>query len=201
MRRLHSLLRALRLLTNPEIVHYLGMIQQQLIQYHLWCSNNPGAVLHRDVVISGRDLEQVNAGAGCRVEAGTIITCGSEKRGFGRIQIEKETWIGQYNNIRAESGADVSIGSRCLISQFCSIIAANHSCDKSMPIQAQPLQTGATAGIRIGDDVWLGAGVVVTPGVSIGSGAVIGANAVVTHDVPDYEIWAGVPARRIGERK
>jgi acetyltransferase-like isoleucine patch superfamily enzyme len=50
------------------------------------------------------------------------------------------------------------------------------------------------------DDVWLGAGVVVTPGVTIARGAVVGANAVVTKDVPEYEIWAGVPARRIGER-
>ena len=46
-----------------------------------------------------------------------------------------------------------------------------------------------------------GAGVTVMPGVSIGSGAVIGANAVVTRDVPEFEIYAGVPACKIGERE
>ena len=41
---------------------------------------------------------------------------------------------------------------------------------------------------------------VITRGVHIGNGAVIGASSVVTHDVPAYEIWAGVPAKKIGQR-
>ena len=36
--------------------------------------------------------------------------------------------------------------------------------------------------------------------VTIGLGAVVGAGAVVTKSVPAYEIWAGVPARKIGQR-
>ncbi len=40
-------------------------------------------------------------------------------------------------------------------------------------------------------------GAVVLPGVTIGENAVIGANAVVIRDVPDYEIWAGNPARKV----
>lgn len=52
----------------------------------------------------------------------------------------------------------------------------------------------------IGNDVWIGAGVSVKSGVRIGDGAVIGAGAVVTHDVPPYEIWAGVPAKPIRKR-
>ena len=51
--------------------------------------------------------------------------------------------------------------------------------------------------MKIGNNVWLGAGAVVLHGVSIGDGAVIGANAVVVKDVPAGEIWGGVPARRI----
>lgn len=49
-------------------------------------------------------------------------------------------------------------------------------------------------------DVWLGANVTVKSGVRIGCGAVIGAGSVVTRDVPPYEIWAGVPARKIRDR-
>ncbi len=48
--------------------------------------------------------------------------------------------------------------------------------------------------------MWIAANAVVTRGVKINSGAVIAASAVVTHDVPPYEIWAGVPARKIGQR-
>lgn len=47
----------------------------------------------------------------------------------------------------------------------------------------------------IGNDVWLGANVVVLQGVKIGDGAIIGANAVVTSDIPDYSIAVGVPAK------
>lgn len=46
----------------------------------------------------------------------------------------------------------------------------------------------------------IGAGAVILPGVRIGQGAIIGAGAVVTSDIPSYEIWAGVPARKIGKR-
>lgn len=52
----------------------------------------------------------------------------------------------------------------------------------------------------IGSYALLCTNAVVLPGVAVGEGAVIGAGAVVTRDVPAWEIWAGVPARRIGQR-
>ena len=52
----------------------------------------------------------------------------------------------------------------------------------------------------IGNDVWIGANVIIIQGVTIGNGAVIGAGSVVTHNVGDYEIVAGNPARVIRKR-
>jgi sugar O-acyltransferase (sialic acid O-acetyltransferase NeuD family) len=51
--------------------------------------------------------------------------------------------------------------------------------------------------VKIEDQVFIGAGASVLPRKTIGRGAVIGAGAVVTKDVPEYEVWAGNPARRI----
>lgn len=53
---------------------------------------------------------------------------------------------------------------------------------------------------RIGRHVAIFAGAVICPGVIIGDGAVIAAGAIVTKNVPSLEMWAGVPAKRIGKR-
>lgn len=54
--------------------------------------------------------------------------------------------------------------------------------------------------VVIGNDVWIGANVVILPGVHIGNGAVIAAGAVVSHDVEPYAIVGGVPAKLIKYR-
>lgn len=59
------------------------------------------------------------------------------------------------------------------------------------------------AGIRtteIGNDVWIGAHVLIMGGVRIGDGAIVAAGAVVTRDVPPYSIVGGVPAKKIRMR-
>lgn len=53
------------------------------------------------------------------------------------------------------------------------------------------------APIVIEDEVWLGAGVIVTPGVTIGRGAVVAAGAVVVTNVEPMTLYGGVPARLI----
>ena len=49
----------------------------------------------------------------------------------------------------------------------------------------------------IEDDVWLGAGAIITDGVRVGKGAVVAAGAVVTKDVPPHTVVGGVPAKLI----
>lgn len=52
--------------------------------------------------------------------------------------------------------------------------------------------------IEIGNNVFIGANATVMPGVKIGNNCVVAAGAVVTHNIPDGEIWGGVPAKKIG---
>ena len=51
----------------------------------------------------------------------------------------------------------------------------------------------AASSVRIGSDVWIGHGAVISKNVTIGDGAVVATNAVVTQDVPPYAIVAGSP--------
>jgi acetyltransferase-like isoleucine patch superfamily enzyme len=55
--------------------------------------------------------------------------------------------------------------------------------------------------VTIEPDVWLGVCVTVLPAVKIGRGAIVAANSVVNKSIPAYEIWAGSPAKKVGERK
>lgn len=67
-------------------------------------------------------------------------------------------------------------------------------------ILSKELKFKDTERIKIGNDVWIGANVVILDGVNIGNGAVIGANSVVTKDVLPYSIVGGVPAKEIKMR-
>ncbi len=55
--------------------------------------------------------------------------------------------------------------------------------------------------VRVGRQALVGAMSVVAPGVVIGEGAALGPGSVATRDIPPYEFWAGVPARRVADHR
>ena len=113
----------------------------------------------------------------------------------GHLTIGSRTVITAFANIRA-AGGTIEIGPDCMIGQYATIVAANHGVKAGEIYMKLPYDEKRT-GVRIGSNVWLGAGVVVLPGTSIGSDSVVAAGAVVTRDIPAGEVWAGIPARRI----
>ncbi len=93
----------------------------------------------------------------------------------------------------------IEIGADCLIASGCKFIDHDHgSARRDTPMREQ--SEGAEAEIILGEDVWLGVNVVILKGVHIGRGAIVGAGAVVTQTIREFEIWGGVPARKLGER-
>jgi maltose O-acetyltransferase len=85
----------------------------------------------------------------------------------------------------------VEIGDKTQIGPAVQILAADHPRDEAT--RRAGLEFGRP--IRIGSNVWIGAGALILPGVTIGDGAIIGAGAVVTRDVAAGATALGNPAR------
>lgn len=106
------------------------------------------------------------------------------------------TFIGANSEVDVQES--VVIGAHSLIAPGCFITDHHHRLGEGdiridqMPCVARP--------VVIGNDVWVGAGVVVLAGVSLGDGAVVGAGSVVTRDIPPRGIAVGVPARTVRYR-
>jgi acetyltransferase-like isoleucine patch superfamily enzyme len=98
----------------------------------------------------------------------------------------------------SETGGGLEIGNDVRIAAHVRIVPMNHIYED--PKTVIHLQEIRCLGIKIEDDVWLGAGCTVLDGVTIGKGSVIGAGAVVTKDIPPYSIAVGVPAKVIKKR-
>lgn len=118
--------------------------------------------------------------------------------GAGNIQIGSNVYINSGTVIY--SGNGVTIGNDVLIGPNCSIVPVNHNYEnRDMLIREQGF-SGNKGGITIADDVWIGAGVTIVDGVTVERGAIIAANALVSSNVGQYSIFAGVPAKKIGDR-
>jgi maltose O-acetyltransferase len=95
----------------------------------------------------------------------------------------------------------ITIGERVLIAPFCQLITGGHeinAADRFVTNREGVLGTMTTgAPIRLEDEVWLGAGVIVLPGVVIGARTTVGAGSVVTKSLPSDVVAAGNPARII----
>jgi maltose O-acetyltransferase len=89
--------------------------------------------------------------------------------------------------------APVTIGDNVLLAPNVGLYTAGH------PIHYEPRNRGIEYAfpIMIGDNVWIGGGVIVNPGITIGSNVVIGSGSVVTKDIPSNVVAAGNPCRVI----
>ena len=144
----------------------------------------------KNVDIRNASINGLRTGNNGKIRDFTILFGGPGKP----VTIGDDFFIGAHCYINGVAG--LTIGSRVTIAHGAMIFTdsgpnTSPLLQKRFPIESRP--------VKIGDDVWIGAGAMILPGVSIGSKCVIGAGSVVKDDVPEGSIVAGQPAKLIGQ--
>jgi acetyltransferase-like isoleucine patch superfamily enzyme len=145
------------------------------------------------IIYEGRGGGAVRIGKGVHIHRDCIIETGQG----GSLSIGEDTHIQPRCQFAAYKGT-IEIGRMVQIAPNCAFYPYEHGLESGKPIKGQALTT--KGGILIGDDAWLGVGVIVLDGAEIGAGAVVGAGSVVKSHIPEEAVAVGVPAKVIKYR-
>lgn len=150
-----------------------------------------GCVIDDGSILDLRFGGTITLGRNVTIRSGAILTPYG-----GSITLGDGSGVNHYTILYGHGGLE--IGEHVRFAAHCTVIPANHGFDDlETPITFQP---ETKLGIRIGNDVWIGANCTILDGVTICDGAVIGAGSVVSKDVATRSVVAGVPARKLKER-
>lgn len=147
------------------------------------------------------DIEDSVFGSCIIIEEGVMIDSFVKIKpvgGRGDIHIGKNSYIN--SGVVIYSGNGVDIGENVLIAANCTLAPVNHHYkSKSRKIVEQGFQPNR-GGIKIEDDVWIGANVVILDGSILHKGCVVGANSLVNSELDSYSLYIGSPVKKIDER-
>lgn len=150
------------------------------------------------VYIDALSREGVQLGDNVIIGRNSRIECTGGLQSVGKgTKIGNRTTFG--NDCMFGAAGGIEVGDDVVAGQFIRFHSENHNFgDTTKLIREQGV---SHQGIKIGNNCWIGAGVVFLDGAELGNGCVVGANAVVTKKFPDNSIIVGVPAKVIGKRK
>lgn len=167
---------------DPDSARIARRGMQLTVEYHR-------AVLEGDDAAARASLVELmgSVGEGVYIKPPLDVDYGEN------IHIGDRTFIN--SRLTALDVATITIGADCQIGPNVQLLTPWH------PIDPEPRRAKLEAArpIVIGDNVWLGGGVVICPGVTIGENSVIGAGSVVTRDIPAGVVAVGSPARVLRE--
>jgi len=152
------------------------------------------SAISRNCTIVG--LANITIGDDVRIDGFTsIIAAAGQVRIGSHVQIGIGCVLGARGGIAMEDFSSLSHGVRLLsaVDDF----GGRHLTNSTVPDEVLGVQT---APIRIGRYVPIGAGTLILPGVEIDEGAAVGAMSLVNQSLPGWRIYAGNPARDVGER-
>jgi acetyltransferase-like isoleucine patch superfamily enzyme len=189
-------MKSLRARITFRILHKIGISKRIYTMFwkFLGLKIGQGTYIRKNINVTWP--HQVKLGKNCKLEHGVYFHYDGIYSNGPSICIGDDVFIG--NNTEFNITDKITIGENCLIASGCKFIDHSHGFKYGQVIK---IQKSSKKAINIGSDVWLGCNVIVLKGVNIGNGAVVAAGAVVTKSIPENEIWAGVPAKKISIRK
>lgn len=134
-------------------------------------------------------------GSGSYVDAFVKIKAAG---GMGDVLIGDQTFINSGCVLYVGNG--ITIGNNVSIAANCVLAPTNHEFSSATVLHQRQGFRPSKGGIRIEDDVWIGAGTVILDGAAIGHGAVIGAQSLVRSQCEAFGVYAGNPLQLIGRR-
>ena len=99
------------------------------------------------------------------------------------------------SNLTLVDDGHIYVGDKVMFGPNVTVATANHPIEPSL--RAKGLQYNKD--VYIGENTWIGAGVIIVPGIRIGKNVVIGAGTIVTKDLPDNVVAVGNPCRILRE--
>lgn len=163
-----------------KILKRLGQIRNLLTYYiyNNWVTHVP---IHWARLMYMRRLLRMHVGKGAFVHMGCVF--------YENVEIGRGSVIGRGCHLLG----NITIKANVSITAQTYMFSSSHDKD-------DPDFRAYTKPILIEDHAWIGARAMVQPGVRVGVGAVLAANSTATRDIPDYMVYGGTPAKKIGER-
>lgn len=150
--------------------------------------------IDKNCTIDGFSSEKIILGNCVKIGAYSSLSSTSHLSKYGKgLKMGNNSAIGQFTEFGAAGG--IEIGNDVIMGSYISFHSENHNfADTSKLIREQ----GVTSkGIKIGNNVWVGAKVTFLDGSIVGNNSVVAAGAVVNSIYPDNSIIGGVPAKII----
>jgi galactoside O-acetyltransferase len=186
---------------NEWSSHFLRWIPGKigsLIRYYFYKALLAGCGSNVSIPVGCQLRDFGNIVLGSNINLGLYTQIYAFGTGEERVAIGDHVNLNSNVMINACMAGQIEIGNFCIIGPNVVFRTSNHIfADKFISVQKQGHEPGT---IILQDDVWIGANASLIGNIRIGRGAVIGAGAVVIRDVSDFEVVAGVPARKIGAR-
>jgi acetyltransferase-like isoleucine patch superfamily enzyme len=150
--------------------------------------------IDKNCLIDGFSSEKIQFGDCIKIGSYSTLSATSHLSKFGKgLKIGNNSAVGQFTQFGAAGG--IEIGNDVIMGSYISFHSENHNFNDNTKLIRE--QGVTSKGIKIGNNVWVGAKVTFLDGCVVGNNSVVAAGAVVNGIYPDNSIIGGIPAKVI----